>query len=229
MPHAIPRSTTGFMVGRTVAVLGSPVAAETLVLDFEMMPVGQPPSGFMTATTGEGPKGQWVVQQNDEAPSGTQVLAQVSEEPLRPQFPLAVYNDVSAADVDLSVEFKPISGVIDQAAGLVWRYQDEYNYYIVRANALEGNVVLYKVEDGERTDLPLAGQGRTYGTEAAVPANAWSTLAVSVRGDRFAVSLNGMELFEVEDQIFTDAGKVGLWTKADSATAFDDLTITTSP
>ena len=111
--------------------------------------------------------------------------------------------------MDLSVKFKPISGATDQAAGLVWRYLDERNYYIVRANALEGNVVLYKVEDGERTDLPLLGQGRTYGADAAVPANAWGALAVRAQGDRFTVSLNGAELFEVEDETFTDPAGSG--------------------
>ena len=118
-----------------------------------------------------------------------------------------------------------MSGPVDQAAGLVWRYRDEDNYYIARANALEGNVG-YKVENGERTDLPLAGQGRTYGMDAEVPLNEWSTLGLRMTGDRFTVSLNGNDLFEVEDQTFTEPGRVGLWTKADSVTAFDDLTIT---
>lgn len=220
---------SGIIIGLTAAVLAVPATAETLVLDFETTAVGEQPAGFTTAVTGEGPEGRWIVQQDAQAPSGAQVLAQVSQEPRRPQFPLATYDDLSAADVDLSVKFKPISGATDQAAGLVWRYLDENNYYIVRANALEGNVVLYKVEDGERTDLPIVGQGRTYGTKVEVPANAWSTLAVHVKEDRFTVSLNGADLFEVQDQTFAEAGKIGLWTKADSVTAFDDLTVTTLP
>jgi hypothetical protein len=107
----------------------------------------------------------------------------------------------------------------------MWRYQDANNYYIVRANALEGNVVLYKVEKGKRTDLALKGSGRTYGKKAAVPKNAWSQMGVTVRGSLFTVSLNGQGLYEVEDTTFTAAGKIGLWTKADSVTYFDDLTI----
>jgi hypothetical protein len=91
-------------------------------------------------------------------------------------------SDLTAVDVDLSVRFKPISGRVDLAAGLVWRYQNQDNYYIVRANALEDNVVLYKVEGGKRTDLPLKGEGRTYGKKTDVPANQWSTLRVVANG-----------------------------------------------
>jgi hypothetical protein len=141
------------------------------------------------------------------------------------RFPVAVFTDLSTSDVDISVRFRPVSGRVDQAAGLVWRYLDANNYYIVRANALEGNVVLYKLENGKRTDLPLKGSGRTYGKKALVPSNAWSQLGVTVRGPSFTVSLNGQGLYEVEDQTFTRPGKIGLWTKADSVTYFDDLTI----
>jgi hypothetical protein len=125
------------------------------------------------------------------------------------------------------VRFKPISGRVDQAAGLVWRYENQDNYYIVRANALEHNVVLYKVENGKRTDLPLVGAGRTYGKKTEVPAAQWSTLRVTAIGRRFEVFLNGTKLYEVEDSTFTQAGKVGVWTKADSVTQFDDLTVVT--
>jgi hypothetical protein len=116
---------------------------------------------------------------------------------------------------------------VDQAAGLVWRFQNEDNYYIVRANALENNVVLYKVEKGTRTDLPVKGEGRTYGKKAQVPSGQWSTLRVVAAGPRFDVYLNGTKLYEVEDSTFSQAGKVGVWTKADSVTQFDDLTIVT--
>ena len=109
----------------------------------------------------------------------------------------------------------------------MWRYRDEDNYYIVRANALEDNVVLYKVENGKRTDLPVKGEGRTYGKKAEVPAGQWSTLRVVASGPRFEVYLNGTTLYEVEDATFTQAGRVGVWTKADSVTQFDDLTVVT--
>lgn len=109
----------------------------------------------------------------------------------------------------------------------MWRYRDQDNYYIVRANALEDNVVLYKVENGKRIDLPLKGEGRTYGKKADVPAGQWSTLRVIATGALFEVHSNGTKLYEVEDRTFTQAGKVGVWTKADSVTQFDDLTVVT--
>ena len=116
---------------------------------------------------------------------------------------------------------------MDRAAGLVWRYQNENNYYIVRANAREDNVVLYKVQNGKRTDLPLKGEGRTYGKSSKVPAGQWGTLRVVAKGSLFEVYHNGSKLYEVEDATFTQAGKVGVWTKADSVTHFDDLTVAT--
>jgi hypothetical protein len=127
----------------------------------------------------------------------------------------------------VSVKFKPISGKKDQGAGIVWRYKDNNNYYIVRANALENNVVLYKVENGKRTDLPLKGEGRTYGKKEKVPSGQWGTLRVVAKGNLFEVYHDGKKLYEVEDETFKDGGKVGLWTKADSVIHFDDLQITT--
>ena len=119
------------------------------------------------------------------------------------------------------MRFKPVSGRVDQAAGLVWRYRDENNYYIVRANALENNVVLYKVQDGRRTPLGPVGRTDDYGVKHPVPAGQWSTLGVSFDDTRFGVTFDGQALFEVIDSTFTDAGSVGLWTKADSVTYFD--------
>jgi hypothetical protein len=116
---------------------------------------------------------------------------------------------------------------VDQAAGLVWRYLDQDNYYVVRANALEDNVVLYKVENGKRTDRPVKGEGRTYGKKTEVPAKQWSSLRVVASGPLFAVYFNGTKLYDVEDATFAQAGKVGVWTKADSVTQFDDLMIIT--
>ena len=110
-------------------------------------------------------------------------------------------------------------------ARLVWRFVDANNYYIARANALEDNVVAYIVKDGRRVDLPVKGKGRTYGAKAPVTKGDWNTLAVSVRGPTFKVLLNGLELYEVEDATFEKAGKVALWTKADSVIQFDDFAI----
>lgn len=195
------------------------------VIDFESDKVGQPPASFSSALTGSGRPGVWVVREDESAPERGNVLAQTDADRTSYRFPVTVFNDVTSKDVDLSVRFRPVSGGVDQAAGLVWRYQDANNYYIVRANALEGNVVLYKVENGKRTDLPLKGSGRTYGKKADVPKGKWSQMGVTARGSLFTVSINGEGLYEVEDVTFTGAGKAGVWTKADSITYFDDLTI----
>jgi hypothetical protein len=198
--------------------------AATRQVDFSQDAVGQPPKGFEFGhTAGVGSPGKWVIQ----ADGGNKVLAQADADSTRSRFPVAVLTEVSGADVDLSVRFKPISGRVDQAAGLVWRYQNQDNYYIVRANALEDNVVLYKVERGKRTDLPVKGEGRTYGKKAEVPAGQWSILRVVANGRLFAVYFNGTKLYEVEDATFGEPGKVGVWTKADSVTQFDDLTVVT--
>ena len=124
---------------------------------------------------------------NMDGPCGPDI-AQPAERP-RPtdedgtsyRFPVCVVDAVVAVDLDLSVRFKPVSGAGDQAAGLVWRYRDPDNYYIVRANALENNVVLYKVEKGKRTDLDPRGGAFAYGKKARVPSGTWSTLRVVAR------------------------------------------------
>ncbi|MDQ3653419.1 MAG: DUF1080 domain-containing protein [Acidobacteriota bacterium] len=201
-------------------------SGKALVYNFDTDAQGTMPAKFHDALTGKGSRGQWTVKADSTAPSATNVLAQTSTDKTSYRFPLAIADEGSFRDLDLSVRFKPISGGVDQAAGLVWRLRDANNYYIVRANALENNVVLYKVQDGKRTDLPVKGEGRTYGKKAQVPANQWSELRVVQRGNLAEVFLNGMKLFEVEDDTFKDAGKVGLWTKADSVTYFDDLRVT---
>jgi hypothetical protein len=205
--------------------MGATVASgENRKIDFTADAAGQAPKGFLFGHTAKvGAAGKWVIQQDGD----NKVLVQTDTDSTRSRFPVAVLADVTAADVDLSTRFKPVSGRVDQAAGLVWRYRDEDNYYIVRANALEDNVVLYKVEKGKRTDLPVKGEGRTYGKKADVPAGQWSTLRVVANGSRFEVYLNGTKLYEVEDTTFTQPGKVGVWTKADSVTQFDDLTVVT--
>jgi len=198
--------------------------AATRKVDFTQDAVDQPPKGFEFGHTARvGRAGKWVVL----ADGPNRVLAQTDADSTRSRFPVAVLTDVITADGDLSVRFKPISGRVDQAAGLVWRYQNQDNYYIVRANALEDNVVLYKVENGKRIDLPVKGEGRTYGKKADVPAMQWSTLRVVATGRLFEVYFNGTKLYDVEDATFAQPGKVGVWTKADSVTHFDDLAIVT--
>lgn len=206
-------------------VIELPFAQSISAHPFEMDETGTTPDGFSTAMTGRGKPGQWLVREEAGAPSGRKVVVQVSDDPTNHRFPLLVLDKPKVRDVDVSVVFKPISGSVDQAAGLVWRYRDPQNYYVVRANALEDNVVLYKVEAGKRSDLKPTGSWFAYGKKAPVPNGVWSVLRLQAQGKHFAVWLNGEHLFDVEDETFSEAGKVGLWTKADSVTAFDDFLI----
>jgi len=201
-------------------------AGREFVYAFDNDDAGKIATGFHGALTGSGANSEWVAKADPTAPSQPNVLAQMSADDTGYRFPLAIADEASFRDLEMSVKFKPVSGSGDQAAGLVWRLKDANNYYIVRANALEDNVVLYKVENGERTDLPLRGEGRTYGKKVKVPSGQWSALGVTAQGKLFTVYFNGEKLYEVEDETFKDAGKVGLWTKADSVTYFDDLRVT---
>jgi 3-keto-disaccharide hydrolase len=194
-------------------------AAEAITLDFDASAVGILPTGFSGAVTGGGGPASWVVVEDFTAPSGGKVLAQTSTDKTSFRFPLCVYEGFTASDVTVSVNFKSISGTVDQAAGLVARYRDKDNYYVVRANALENNVRLYKVERGNRKQFA--------GANVRVPSGEWQTLALEVKGTHFWVLLNDTLLFEADDATFKNAGKVGLWTKADSVTYFDDLRVKT--
>lgn len=193
--------------------------------DFDGDAVGSIPGGFTAVHSGRGEPGDWQIVEAPDAPSGRRAVAQLGADSTGNRFPLLVLDELAARDVELEVLGKPISGRKDQAIGLIWRFQDADNYYILRANALEDNVVLYKMEDGKRSDLDLKGRGRTYGLDIEVPFQAWSRLGVRVRGNLFTASLDGQELFQVEDDTFTDRGQVGLWTKADSVTWFDDFAV----
>jgi hypothetical protein len=209
-----------------LAQLGSGSGAAMRQVGFDGQKAGEPPAGFTCALTGQGRAGTWRIVEDPTAPSPPNVLAQMDEDATSYRFPVCVLDAVSARDVDLSVRFKPIRGTKDQAAGLVWRYRDSDNYYVVRANALEGNVVLYKVEGGKRTDLKPRGAGLlAYGKKASVVAGSWGLLRVNARGNLFEVYLGGDKLLEVEDATFAAAGKVGVWTKADSVTYFDDFRV----
>jgi hypothetical protein len=209
-------------------VLAPTAAAE--VLDFEKDRAGEAPAGFAIDQTGPGEPPRWRVEEDASAPSGKHVLVQRSADETRSRFPLAIYDEAALADGTVSVRFEALTGSIDRAAGIVWRYRDTANYYVVRANALEQNVVLYKVERGRRSDLDPVGSGMfAYGKKAAVRSGVWHELRVEVKGDLFRVSLDGAHLFDVRDATFAGSGKVGLWTKADSVTAFDDLSIVAAP
>jgi hypothetical protein len=145
------------------------------IIDFENDSAGAAPKGWTLTMTGRGaPK--WTVERDATAPSRGQVLQQSGSA----TFPLALKDGTSIKDGFVEVKFKPISGSEDRAGGIVWRARDANNYYVVRANALEDNVVLYKTVNGVRSSLNLVGQKGGYGVKTAVPANQWHTLRVEL-------------------------------------------------
>ena len=151
------------------------------------------------------------------APVDRKALVSVLERASAQGIPVAVYDNFTARDVHLSVQFKPISGTGDQGAGLVWRYRDQNNYYLARCNALENTCTIYRVANGQRETL--SSQSVT------VASNTWHTLRVEAGGDQFVVSYDGKKVLDAKDGTFKDSGKVGLWTKADSIIYFDDLSM----
>ncbi|MBI2889240.1 MAG: hypothetical protein HYY13_00485 [Nitrospirae bacterium] len=145
------------------------------------------------------------------------MLAKLDADDTDDRFPVATADAPSLRDLRLSVKCKPISGKVDQACGLVFRYRDENNYYVTRANALENNIRLYYVKDGRRRQF-ASWSGK-------VSAGAWHELRADARGDQIEIFWDGERIIDAHDKTFTEAGKVGLWTKADSVTYFDDLAV----
>lgn len=136
-------------------------------------------------------------------------------------FPWAVKDTTAIGDGFVEVKFKSISGREDQAAGLMWRWKDGNNYYVARANALENNVSLYYTANGRRNTIKYV--------KAPVPLKAWHTLRVDFAGNAIRVSLNGKTYIDEKDNHITVSGAVGVWTKADSVTAFDDFAYGSAP
>jgi hypothetical protein len=183
--------------------------AETI--NFDNDKAGSVPAGWKAGVTGRGtPK--WAVETDAGAPSKGNVLKQSGSG----TFPYCVLTRGSLADGYVEVKFKPLAGKEDQAGGLVWRFKDGDNYYVARANALENNVSLYYTENGSRKTLKYV--------DAPVPRNVWHTLRVEFAGRKIKVALDGKTYIEHDDGHITGAGAVGVWTKADSVTAFDDFT-----
>lgn len=207
------------LVSVTLTCLARPV--QIGIDSFDDGSSGKLPAGWQAFITGTG-DAKWSLEKDSSAPSAPLVLKQTGWAP-NPSYPHCMKGDITLKNGFAEVRFKPLSGTNDQAAGLVWRYQNTNNYYVVRANALESNVVLYKVADGKRKALDIVGRQGGYGVKAEIPAQQWSTLRVEFASTRFRVLLNGKELFLVEDATFSDKGAVGVWTKADSVVAFDDF------
>ncbi len=191
-------------------------AADSGKRDFETDALGQPPAGFEFARTGGGAEGKWVVRVERGAEKN-HVLVQESADPTDYRFPLAVLKDGTYGDVTLSVRARPLSGKVDQGFGLVWRYKDANNYYITRCNADEDNCTIYHTVDGRRR--PFLNHS------VKVATNAWHILKMEAVGDHFTVWFDGNRVLDARDQTFKDAGRVGLWTKADSVIEFDDFNV----
>ena len=196
------------MMGIAMAALAGAAQAEMITFDKDVP--GMLPAGWIAGVTGRG-TAHWAVAADARAPSPPNVLTQSGTG----DFPWCVKKDVSLADGFVEVKFKPIDGKDDRAGGVVWRWKDGDNYYVARANALEDNVSLYYTERGRRITIKYV--------DAPVPANTWHTLRVEFHGTRIRVMLDGKSYIEVDDAHIGGAGAVGVWTKADSVTAFDDF------
>ena len=205
-----------------LACAGSASFSQTgaIMIAIDKMTVGAAPAGFAFARTGQGGPGLWAVA-DDATAAGGRAIEQTSAEQTDYRFLLAIYRPVSAGNVDFTVRFKPVGGMVDQAGGIAIRLADADNYYVVRANALEDNVRFYRVVKGAREQLE--------GANVKVTPNEWHQLGLRVEGERFSITFNGKPLFTATDRTFTGAGKVALWTKADSVTRFDQIEIRALP
>jgi hypothetical protein len=180
------------------------------ILNFDNATAGQPPEGWTCTKTGSG-DAKWTIEKDDTAPSKPNVLKQSGVA----TYPVCFKTDTSLKDGFVEVKFKPISGKEDQAGGVVWRLKDANNYYIARANALEDNVTIYHTVNGRRTEKKR--------TNMKVAPAVWHTIRADFAGNHFTVTYDGKQAIEWEDDTFKDPGKVGVWTKADSVTVFDDF------
>jgi hypothetical protein len=204
-------STAALFVAVVVIAAEKPVT-----IRFSKDNLDKVPAGWSAARTGKGEGSVWKVVADDTAPSKSGfALAQTAESPSA-MFNLCVLGDGSYQDVELKVAFKAMKGKNDQGGGLVWRYQDANNYYVARFNPLEDNYRLYHVVAGKRTQF--AGK-----EEIRVPAGEWHTLTVKHTGDKIECYLDDKKQFEGKDATIPKAGKVGLWTKSDAQTRFDDF------
>ena len=182
-------------------------------ISFDSVAAGALPPDFSTALTGGGGPISWVVRE-DAQRAGRRILIQESSDDTSYRFPMCIYDKVAVRDVAVEVKFKAIAGKVDQAGGIVLRYSPE-NYYIARANALEDNIDLFKTVEGKRLKIQEV--------EAKVAPGEWHTLRFEAKGPHLTVTFDGKVAIEADDATFTEPGRIGLWTKADSVSAFSDL------
>lgn len=194
----------------------SEILGERKEMYFDEDKAGELPMGFQSAFTGKGEKGRWIVKKIEHAPSPDNVVVQIKTDETDYRFPLLILDGISYKDFSVWVRFRAEGGKVDQAGGLVFRYKDNDNYYVLRGNALENNVRLYAVVNGNRRQIG--------GKDLRVTANEWHLLKVICKADKIQCYFENTRIFEVSDDTF-DTGSVGLWTKSDSYTYFDDLVI----
>jgi len=185
--------------------------------DFEDAALGKLPANWSSAQTGKGKGSAWKVLEDKTAPKGAKVLAQTSPDGPGPLFNLCVADKSNFADLDLTLSLKAMAGEVDQGGGPVWRYKDNKNYYVARANPLENNFRVYKVEAGKRIQLGTAAIKMETGK--------WHTIRVVHKGEHIQCYFDGKLHLDAKDATFKDAGKIGLWTKADAQTAFDGIVV----
>jgi hypothetical protein len=204
-----------FLAGATVALAAHQVLAESL--NFQDAKTGALPQGWTSAKTGKGEGSVWKIAEDKTSADGGKALAQISAEGPGPLFNLCIANDTKLQDGELTVQVKAVSGKIDQGGGPVWRLRDADNYYIARINPLESNFRVYKVIDGKRTQLATA--------PVETKAGQWHTIRIVQRGQQIQCYLDGKLHLDVKDDALTEAGKIGLWTKADAQTRFAGIQV----
>ncbi len=214
-----------FVVGSLLLLgLGRPAGAATPASEpvrtwnFDGDLLDRLPPKFVIGTFFDGrPAGDWKVIESPKAISSPNVLAQLRNKGGEHNYNLVLIEETNSSDLDLSVSFLPISGKADMGGGLVWRAQDDRNYYLTRANPLEQNIRVYHVVKGIRHMLKNFDQ--------IIDVKKWHTLHVITRGCQIQVLYDEQKVFDLCDQTFKE-GRIGLWTKSDAVTYFDDLRLT---
>lgn len=192
---------------------------DSIELSFENVKTGQLPEGWkVEATNQKGPLATWEVIEDETAPSGNKVLALTSpNHDFGGTFNLCWTDKINFENGEIEVMFKANTGEEDEGGGVIWRAQDKGNYYISRYNPLENNFRIYYVKDEARKILASA--------RVKLPAGKWHELKIVQDGKHITGYLNDEKLLEVDDETFTKPGGVGLWTKADAVTSFDDFEV----
>lgn len=198
-----------------IPVIGFSLESAIRVWTFDDDPPESLPPEFQVGTLFDGrPAGEWKILQTEAANNGTHVLGQLMGKGAEHAYKVVLIQGTTVTDLDLHVSFLPISGKADMGGGLIWRATDDRNYYLTRANPLEQNIRVYRVVNGIRHLLQNFDQ--------TIVMKQWHTLQVINRGCRIQVFYDEKQVFDLCDKTFSTGG-IGLWTKSDAVTYFDDL------